>query len=376
MKEKETKNKFTISKIAIGIIAIVALIAIGLTILFLNKNNKTDNIKETGLSEKKYAIKESETKQIKLVDYDDTNFTMKIPDGWKVETGGEDMYFSIRVYDPNDERYQIFAILKAEPLLKNEKAKNWYENYYNSFGGDGNKLLAKAIVLSQPTIETFYSRFNEYVKYTKEMGATFKAPDLKNFTVTESFENNSQLKSIAKDDKILRGTFQNSETGKKGEGLFMGTLVDPGKNMSLGYDTLFYTVYNVIGISTGENDLVNYEEILTNSLNSLVYKDSFVNSTISNINQTTQNTLKINKSINDAFSSYNDAWTARQKTYDITSQKYSDATLGYERVYDTDTGDIYKAYNGFSDEYDGKRYQPITDDMYTESFTGYIEKVK
>ncbi len=35
---------------------------------------------------------------------------------------------------------------------------------------------------------------------------------------------------------------------------------------------------------------------------------------------------------------------------------------------------IYKAYNGFTDDYDGKRYKSITDDMYTEKITGYIEK--
>lgn len=56
------------------------------------------------------------------------------------------------------------------------------------------------------------------------------------------------------------------------------------------------------------------------------------------------------------------------------SQKQSDATLGYERVYDTKTNEIYKAYNGFNDEYDGERYKPVTDDMYLEKTSGYIEK--
>ena len=41
---------------------------------------------------------------------------------------------------------------------------------------------------------------------------------------------------------------------------------------------------------------------------------------------------------------------------------------------DTETGEIYKAYNGFTDDYNGKRYQSITDDMYTKAISGYIEK--
>ena len=69
------------------------------------------------------------------------------------------------------------------------------------------------------------------------------------------------------------------------------------------------------------------------------------------------------------------AWENRQTSYDIMSQKQSDATLGYERVYDTDTGDIYKAYNGFTDDYQGNRYKSVTDNMYTEKISGYIEEI-
>ena len=56
------------------------------------------------------------------------------------------------------------------------------------------------------------------------------------------------------------------------------------------------------------------------------------------------------------------------------SQKQSDATLGYERVYNTDTGEIYKVYNGFTDDYKGETYKSVTDEMYTQKTSGYIEK--
>lgn len=372
-KERIKKN-FTIPKIILGVIGIVAVICI---ILFLNKNGKTNTIEDAGLPKSEYSVKESETKKIKLVDYDGGNFTMKIPEGWTVETGGIDMYYAIRVYNPTDSRYQIFAILKAEPLLKNDNAKNWYQNYYNSFGGSGNKVLAEAVVLHQPTVQAFYSNFNEYTAYTKRVDTmynNFNFPDLKNFAVVEAFEANSSMKAVAKDDKTLRGTFQDSKTGKNGEGLFMASLIDQGSYMLLGYDTMYYTMYNVMGITAGEYDLVNYQEILTQSLSSLEYKDSFVNQTIANGQERTKNALAINASIQEAFDSYNSAWTARQKTYDIISQKNSDATLSYERVYDIETGEIYKAYNGFTDDYKGERLKPITDNMYTQPIYGYIEK--
>ena len=70
------------------------------------------------------------------------------------------------------------------------------------------------------------------------------------------------------------------------------------------------------------------------------------------------------------------SWENRNKSQDILSQKQSDATLGYERFYDTKTGEIYRAAIDFGDSYDGKRYQPVTDDnMYTEAISGYIERL-
>ena len=86
-------------------------------------------------------------------------------------------------------------------------------------------------------------------------------------------------------------------------------------------------------------------------------------------------TIQANAKIYDQMSDMiMDSWEKRNNSYDIISQKQSDATLGYERVYDTETGDIYKAYNGFTDDYSGERYKPITDDMYTKATSGYIEK--
>jgi hypothetical protein len=67
-----------------------------------------------------------------------------------------------------------------------------------------------------------------------------------------------------------------------------------------------------------------------------------------------------------------DSWNKRQTSYDITSQKQSDATLGYERVKDTETGEIYRATNGFMDSYSGTRYQAISDSDYTLGIDGYI----
>ena len=106
----------------------------------------------------------------------------------------------------------------------------------------------------------------------------------------------------------------------------------------------------------------------------VIDKDSFVQKTIDDGNKETKRALALNAQMQAAYDSYNQAWENRQTSYDISSQKYSDATLGYERVYNPETGDIYKAYNGFTDDFPDSNFEPITDDMYTSPITGYIEK--
>ena len=68
-----------------------------------------------------------------------------------------------------------------------------------------------------------------------------------------------------------------------------------------------------------------------------------------------------------------DSYRRRNATYDVLSQKRSDATLGYERVQDTETGEYYRAENGFTDWYKGTRYRPATDNAaYLTPVSGYI----
>ena len=125
---------------------------------------------------------------------------------------------------------------------------------------------------------------------------------------------------------------------------------------------------NLISLNKFKN-ILDWEQEERNYSNYLI-----VNKTIDDGNTQTKNALALSASIQKSFDSYMSAWENRSKTYDIMSQKQSDATLGYERVYDTKTNEIYKAYNGFTDDYDGKRYQSITDDMYALKTSGYIEK--
>lgn len=302
---------------------------------------------------------------------------MKKPKGWSVDAVGSGIYYAIRVYDPNNSINQVFLMIKMQPLLKPEAGKAKWQEYYKLAGSDPKyKVFDDAVVLDNPTTEGFYQKFNDISSYMNNIEPTlsiFKFPVFNNFSKQEEFESNASMKSVSLDSKTLRATFSDNN-GTNGEGLFMASIVNFGNQTQGGTDMLYYMVYDIAAVTSVNNEFINYKDILLDSLKTIDFKSEYVKKTIDDGNAQTKQALALSASVQKAFDSYMSAWENRQKTYDIISQKQSDATLGYERVYDTTNGDIYKAYNGFTDDYDGERYKSVTDEMYTNKINGYIEK--
>ena len=378
--EKLKENKLLV-------IAIIAIVILGVVVFFgdkmgmKNSNNNQDGMdvngsKQTG-AEANFNIVKTKASSLTLEDYSTDVFSMKKPQGWTVEAGGAGIYYAIRVYDPQDTNNQVFLMLKMQPLLKSNTAKSAWQNYYQLSGNNSQyKLFADAVVLDNPTTEGFYSKFGEICSYMNGIEptlASFRFPTLNSFAKQEEFESSSSMKNVALDSKVLRATFT-GDNQKNGEGLFMASIVNFGTQYQGGADMGYYMIYDIMAITADKDEFINYKDILLQSVNSIEFSNAYVTKTIDDGNAQTKQALALNASIQKSFESYMNAWENRQKSYDIMSQKQSDAILGYERVYDTENGDIYKTYNGFTDDYTGNRYQTITDEMYTNKIEGYIEK--
>lgn len=366
----------------ISIIAFAIIIILGVILVVNNNSGKesSDGVKKIESKAKKEDVKivDNKVSNLELEEYKNDAFSMKKPKGWKVETGGTGIYYAIRVYDEEDNRNQIFLMLKMQPLLKSNEAKQFWQNYYNMSGNNAQyKLFADSVVLNNPTTEGFYQNFNDISSFMKSIDTSFSTinfPRFSNFSKLEESESSASMKSVALDSKVLRATF-NDENNKPGEGMFMASIVNFGNNNLGGVDTLYYMVYDIMAITAVKDEFIDYKDILLQSINSIDFNSAYVQKTIDDGNVQTKQALALNASVQKAFDSYMSAWEKRSTTYDIMSQKQSDATLGYERVYDTETNEIYKAYNGFTDDYDGERYKSITDNMYTEKTSGYIEEI-
>ena len=354
------KNK----KVIIIVSSIIVLFGLVFTAIKLTSTNNSDVFK-TNKGDVKIVA--NEVSKIELENYSTNEFSIKKPKGWKVDTLGDYIHYTIKVYNPENPIYQFFINMKTEGYNKSEDAKRFQQKYYP------NDFFAKAPVIATKDTEGFYKIFNELGPLNNN--STFTFPTLTDFTVSENLGKGS----LGGD--MLRAIFKDAN-GNEGEGIFTAYVYDAGpyyvyENIISGkqIDIYFLNVYDAIFITAPKDELIDWEETLNTICSSLEFTDTFINGFNQQQDEVMKNFQQIRAIGNQISDGIMDSWNKRNKSFDIMSQKQSDATLGYERVYDTETNEIYKAYNGFTDDYSGERYKSISDDMYTKKTSGYIEKV-
>ncbi|MBR2833681.1 MAG: hypothetical protein IKE75_04580 [Bacilli bacterium] len=336
----------------------------------INTNNKK-TLKNIFKTKEKVNIVKNEASTITYETFDNGLISLKIPKDWKVETPNLDyIHYSFKVYNPKNPNYMFLFSMKLEGFNKTQNAKDWQNKYYP------NVVFAKLPVIDPQTTEAFYKIWNETADFVNTENVKSEYfPKFNDFTIIENLGANS----IGGD--ILRATYTNNNI--KNQGLFTASVKEIGTYyvnsnvfnlFSEKIDVSPLNVYNIIFMTAPDNEFNDWNQVLDNCLSTLKFSDTFVNG-FNQEEASIMSNFKANQAIYDSISDgIMDSWEKRNNSYDIISQKQSDATLGYERVYDTDTGEIYKAYNGFMDDYSGTKYKTITDDMYTKKTSGYIEK--
>ena len=297
-----------------------------------------------------------------LVPYGCGDFSVQIPQGWTVEATptAAGMFHAIRIFDPACPVNQILFQIKFQPLYQSEEARALTAlNFPNAMS---------APVLYDASTEGFFSIFSDYAaSFEAEslMGA-FRMPDIGYFTVQEKFANNSPMSSAAVSSDVLRAAF--TQDGAEGEGMFSAEIVPFGIETGCGY----YMAYRIVAITAEKDTFQDWEDTLSRCLSSITYSQEFVNYAMAQSDQTAATSRQLSRAASAMSDSIMSSWENRNTSQDILSQKQSDAILGFERVEDVETGEIYKAQNGFTDWYDGERYKPITDDQYAKDVEGEI----
>ena len=122
------------------------------------------------------------------------------------------------------------------------------------------------------------------------------------------------------------------------------------------------------------DELINYQKILSESISSIKFNDSFINKLSASNGVETEIKKNLNAIVKNLYSSYNTSWSYRQREYDYNTQREYDSNNNYIRVYDSKTGNIYKAYKDFMKKYHGSRYKRVSESMYADPVYGYIKE--
>lgn len=300
---------------------------------------------------------------LNLSTYDGGFFTIDLPQGWVIETVGEYEGFGFKAYDPVKPERQIFYYGKVEPLLKTAEAKQWYTDVANMVGGSY-YLFADAPFINPETVDSFVYKFNDFAYFANQYGVYHDFPVFNNIEVLEKMPLNSSFSGVAIDDSIVRMIYDN-ENSKKCQSLVAGSVIDIGTYyVENGIDTWPIWIYNFMGVTAAEDEFPGLEAELTKSLSSFKFTQEYIDAGVRQNQEETEAFLRINAEMQAAYDSYNSAWSSRQTTYDVLSQKNSDANLGYDRLYDSSTGETYRAELGFYDSYDTNREEYSNPNLY------------
>lgn len=356
----------------LNVLIVVTLLSASLFLLTgCDLTKKIEEI-EDGVKKENVKIVQNETSKIEYDDFNNGLVSLKIPKGWKVDVAPADyIHYSFKVYNPQNKDYMFLFSLKLEGFLKSEKARSTYEKYYPD------AIFSKLAAVDPQTTEGFYKVWNQNAKLSNETELNMEYfPYLNEFKVIQN------IGKAPLGGDILRANFKNSKNELM-QGLFTANVKSIGTYyintdifnlFSEKVDVSPLNVYSTIMMVAPDAEFNNWQKILDYCLGTITFSDNFIKG-FNNQESTLVSTIQANQKVyNQTSDMIMDSWEKRNNSYDIISQKQSDATLGYERVYDTETGEIYKAYNGFTDDYSGNRYKSITDDMYTSAVSGYIEK--
>ena len=310
-------------------------------------------------------IRPSEAAHVKFVKYRDPGgyFTMNVPMGWRVKTGLKPdgkfdiISYAITVYDPKRPERELYFCLNNAIGLKSVEARNWYARSY----GPGS-YFAKMPVLKKLSTAGFFAAMGPIFGYRQ-------------FTVLERLGRSA----LGGDVVVAECT---SASGRRVQGLYHATVasmsrpvqVNPFNRAAGMVDVGPVTEFSILSETAPKEEFIDWQPVLDKCFASIVFTSSFHQQRREAWARLMGTSRYIMQTADSIRGMIMDSYNRRSATYDVLSQKRSDATLGYERVQDTETGEYYRAENGFTDWYKGTRYRPAPEKAaYLTPVSGYID---
>ncbi len=278
--------------------------------------------------------------------------TFDVPEGWQVEYYNIDIIgYQITAYDPDSPGRRFYFCTAVTSYPNYEEWQWWRQNTISTFGIDYGEYWYFS---PEATVQSLFENSGDYFGYT-------------DFNVIENLGDNGWGGDILQATCVMDGV--------NVEGIFTSGVLDlPIEVNPVLADGSLDLADGTVIMTAPEEEYTNWEGVLGRMFASLTFSDQYWDDRAAMQRQMRTTATYLSYQADAMSDMIMSSWEARNNTYDITSQQYSDATLGRERIYDTETGDIYYAENGWSDSYYGDRYQLVEtgSPLYNEPVTGTI----
>ena len=291
-----------------------------------------------------YTVKDAEWVDVEWESYASPYFTLTIPRGWKVEWRG----------DANQMQWMASSPDGSVGLTNLDHA-------WAAKDARMTEYLGFSLSMTSGTVQEY---FEENFKDSTEYFEVKNSCVPENKDVIQSARPNTPIR----DYKALYATFK--ENGLDGEGIYSAVVMESRDVFYNGYNYGAWEINCICTEWAPLGSLVNWAPVIATVFSSFRYTDYYI-----------QQWRLISQSATTPYSNVNDndpvmeAFEERSLSDTIIQEKRSDMIGEYERVYDVDTGNIYRAYNGFLDDIgDQNKYIAITDNQYAEGYVGWIDK--
>ncbi|NQV00850.1 MAG: hypothetical protein HQ537_01900 [Parcubacteria group bacterium] len=281
----------------------------------------------------------AKTELIQLVPWTDGAVSLNVPSDWNVYTGGECATKSILARDPSSELKQVFYFSEAGPVYTNQERKTWDYNYMQI--GGSNVSWFESPLVNPLTAENYLMNFSTLALTGFFQQAFPQVPIMTNVKIISS-EKVINKPSYVTDAKLVRAEFQ--QNNKLGEGYFYIITADIG--MGWGYGMMF------IGITAPKGLLDLITPSLEKSLDSYMISQDYISACIQAQNKAAAGALEAGKILSETSDTIMDVWENKLESEQRMFETQSDAILGYSRLYNPDTDEVYEVTPEFYDYYE------------------------
>lgn len=289
-------------------------------------------------------VRPTEWQSVEWEDYSNQYFTLKLPKGWQVEWQGDANQLEWMAYKP-------------------DKAVGLYNLDHCYAAKDANMMqtIGMKMSLSEGTVQEF---FETLYANTTEYFTVHNSCVPANKDALQAMRPNTPIR----DYQSLYATFKDENL--EGEGIYTAVIMDSPDVVVRGANYGAWEINCTFSQWAPQGGLVNWAPVLAAVAQSFAYTDYYIQQWMAIAGAATEP----QPSVNDT-DPVMEAFEERSKSDTIIQEKRSDMIGEYERVYDNNDGQIYRAYNGFLDDIgEQSRYTPITDSQYADGYVGWIDK--